>query len=423
MPTSTGTCSRRGLRLHRLFGSALLLGSILAACGTSSAAALKSPGSANASVKSQSPYYIHAILSITGAGSILGSREAKALNVLAAQVNNNGGIQGHPLKFEIEDNRTSPTVAVSLATPIISSGTPLLFVGSIVAPDQAVDALTGPSGPFIYDFSPIENPKPGSMVFAAGTPLLMDAEAYLTFLKSKAYDNLSIITSTDATGVGGYQALREALKLPQFSSMHVVAHQTFNPSAVSANTQLSIIKAANPQALIIWTTGSPLGTVLNGMSELAMDGIPTVTDNGNASQALLKNFQSVLPKHTYFPTPPFYLPPAEISNREVRAKVTSFDNAITSIGGHPGNPYALAWDPAQLVLNALQKLGVGATPGQIQNYMQNLHNVPGVFGLYNTSRLHHHGLSTSDIYMTTWNGTSFVQASGPGGTAISIPQG
>ena len=207
------------------------------------------------------------------------------------------------------------------------------------------------------------------MVFAAGTPLILDAEAYLTFLKSKAYDNVSIITSTDATGVLGYRALIEALKLPQFSSMHLVAHQTFSPSAVSANTQLSIIKAANPQALIIWTTGSPLGTVLNGMSELGMDGIPTVTDNGNASQAELKNFQSVLPKHTYFPTPPFYLPPAEISNSEVKAKVTSFDSAITSIGGHPGNPYALAWDPAQLVIKALQKLGVGATAGQIQNYM------------------------------------------------------
>ena len=149
MPASTGAHFRRGLRLHRLFVSALLFGSILAACGTSSTATLKSSGSANATVKSQSPYVIHAILSITGAGSILGSREAKALNVLAAQVNNNGGIQGHPLKFEIQDNRTSPTVAVSLATPIISSGSPLLFVGSIVAPDQAVDALAGPSGPFI----------------------------------------------------------------------------------------------------------------------------------------------------------------------------------------------------------------------------------------------------------------------------------
>ena len=66
---------------------------------------------------------------------------------------------------------------------------------------------------------------------------------------------------------------------------------------------------------------------------------------------------------------------------------------------------------------------VGATAGQIQNYMQSLHNVPGAFGLYNTSRLHHHGLSISDIYMTTWNGTSFLQASGPGGTVTSIPQG
>ena len=419
MGTSTGALLKRRTKRFRMLGSAVLLGAVMAACGTSSATAVKSSGAASTTANSQSTYVIHAILSITGAGATLGSREAKALDALAAQVNAKGGIQGHPVKFEIEDNRTSPTVAVSLATPIISSGAPLLLVGSIAAPDHAVTALAGATGPFIYDLSPIDSPKPGSMIFSAGTPLIMDAEAYLTFLKSKGYDNISIITTTDATGVQGYQALLDALKLPQFSSMQMVAHQSYDPTAVSATTQLSIIKAANPQALIIWTTGSPLGTVLNGMSEIGMESIPTITDNGNASQAALTHFQSVMPKHTYFPTPPFYLPPADISNAQVRAQVASFDQAITSIGGHPGNPYALAWDPAQLVLGALQKIGVNATASQILNYMQNLQNVPGAFGFYNTSTVHHHGLSISDIFMTEWNGSSFVQASGPGGTALS----
>lgn len=391
----------------------------LAACGSSSAASSTGTSGAAVTAKTLTPYVIHAIVSKTGAGSVLGTREAQALQLLADQVNSKGGIAGHPIKMSIQDNQTTPATAVSLATPLISSGVPFIINGSIIAPDQAVDALAGPNGPFIYDLSPIENPSPGSMVFAAGLPLRLDAEAYLTFLKSKNLNNIAEITSTDGTGVGGYQQLVTTLKLPQFSSMHLVAHQTFDPNSVNVTTQLSVIKAANPQALIIWTTGTPLGTVLNGMASLGMENIPTVTDNGNASHALLTHFSSVLPKALYFPTPPLYLPPSDITNASVKAQVAAFDTAVTSAGGHPGNPWGLAWDPANLLIGAIQKLGVNATAKQIQNYMEHLNNVPGVYGLYNTSSSHHHGLTISDIYMTTWNGNSFVKASGAGGSATA----
>ncbi len=407
-------------RLKRIQAAAVFMAGamVLAACGSSSVSSSAVTTAAAGTAKPLSPYVIHAIVSKTGAGSVLGSREAQALQILAAQVNADGGIDGHPIEMSIQDNQTTPATAVSLATPLISSGVPFILNGSIAAPDQAVDALAGQSGPFIYDLSPIENPSPGSMIFAAGPSTKFDAEAYLTFLKSKGLTKIAEITSTDGTGVDGYQQLVAALKLPQFSSMRLVAHQTFDPTSVNVTTQLSVIKAANPQALVIWTTGTPLGTVLNGMSSLGMENTPTVTDNGNASHALLTHFASVLPKALYFPTPPLYLPPADIANSSVKAQVVAFDSAVTAAGGHPGNPWGLAWDPANLLIGAVKKLGVTATAKQIQNYMEHLSNVPGVYGLYNTSSSHHHGLAVSDIFMTIWNGSSFVQASGAGGTPI-----
>lgn len=392
---------------------------LFAACGSSAPVNSSSAAPSTSSSSSKSPYVVNAILSLTGPGSFLGTREDKALHALASEMNKTGGIDGHPIEIKAQDNRSNASTAVSLATPLVSSGVSVIFNGSLTAPDKAVDALASSNGPFIYDLSPIENPPSGSMIFAAGTPLSLDAEAYLTFLKSKGYDRIAIITSTDASGVGGYKQLVSSLKSPQFSSIHLVANQSFDPSAVSATTQLSVIKAAKPQALIIWTTGSPLGTVLNGMSALGMEDIPTITDNGNTSYAELHHFASVLPKDFYFPTPLFYLPASKIPNSQVRSKVETFDKAISAIGGHPGNPYAYGWDPATLVFDALKKLGIHATAKQILQYMQNLHNVPGVFGLYNTSTEHHHGLNVSDIVMTNWTGHSFAQASGPGGTALN----
>ncbi len=417
------------LRRKRGKGRILLLGvasaAVLAACGSSSSSS--SSGSTSTTGAgggaSGTPYVIHAIVSQTGGAAFLGSREAKALQGLAALTNTQGGIDGHPVQIDIQDNQSTPQTAVSFATTLISSNVPLLFNGSVVAVDASVDALATSSGPFIYDLSPGTHPKPGSMVFSAGISTKFDAQSYLTFLKAKGLTNIAAITSTDGSGVDGFKQLQTALAEPQFSSFKLLTHQTFDPTAVSVTAQMSVIKAAKPQALIVWTTGTPVGTVFQAMSSLGMSNLPTVTTDGNAAYSELTHFSSILPKTLYFPTGALYLPPADIANAAVKAKVQAFDTVVQAAGGHPGDAWGLSWDPAQLVIGALQKLGIKATAPQILNYMQNLHNVAGVFGVYNTSVSDHRGLSTQDVYMTVWNGSSFTEVSGPGGSPLASGSG
>lgn len=411
--------NRRKWGKSRIVALGVVAATVLAACGSSSSASSASTTSSASSSSSKTPYVIHAIVSQTGLASFLGSREAKSLDALAKNVNASGGIKGHPLQIDIQDNQSSPSTAVNYATKLVSANVPFILNGSVVAVDAAVDALATPSGPFIYDLSPGTHPKPGSMVFSAGISTKFDAQSYLTFLKSKGLTNIAAITSTDGSGVDGWHQLKAALAKPEFSSFHLLTHQTFNPSAVSVTTQLSVIKSKNPQALIIWTTGSPLGTVVHGMSSLGMENIPTVTTDGNADYTELTHFASVLPKTLYFPTAALYLPPSDITNPAVKAKVVAFDKAVKAAGGHPGDAWGLSWDPAELLIGAIQHLGVKATAPQILKYMESLKNVPGLYGVYNFSTSNHRGLSTSDVYMTVWNGSSFTPVSGPGGTPAS----
>ena len=398
--------------------------SVLAACGSSGTSSSASAGpsamsSSSSKVASGTPYVMHVILPETGQGSFLGVDQGKALKALVPLTNSQGGIDGHPLQMSIQDNVSSPATAVSLATPLVSSHVPLILNGSQVPTDAAVDALATPNGPFIYDLSPGVHPKSGSMVFSAGLSTTVMAQTYLTYLKSKGITKLAEINSTDGSGVDGWNQLKATLAKPQFSAFHLLAHETFDPTAVSVTSQLSVIKAQNPQALIIWTIGTPLGTVLQGMSSLGMENIPTVTSDGNASYAELTHFSSILPQTFYFPVGPLYLPPSDISNAAVRSQVQTFDKVVASSGGHPGNAWGLSWDAGQLLIRAVKKLGINATATQILNYMQNLHNVPGVFGLYNTSASDHRGLGVSNETMTEWNGSSFTPVSGPAGAPLT----
>lgn len=384
--------------------------------GTSNTSAVTTSGGPAA--PSGSPVVFHAIVSETGTAAFLGSREAKALRALAQSVNASGGIDGHPMQVDIVDNQSNPATAVQLASPLVAQNVPFLLNGSIVAVDKAVDALATSKGPFIYDLSPGTHPTPGSMIFSAGISTASDAQAYLTYLKAKGLTKVAIINSTDGSGVDGYAQFSKVIASAGFSSMHVVDHETFDPAAVDVTTQMAKIKAANPQALIIWTTGTPLGVVLKAMSSLGMDNIPTVTTDGNAAYAELTKFASLLPSHFYFPTGPLYVPPSQLSG-PVKKTVTQFDQAVQNAGGHGGDPWGLSYDPGLLLVGALKALGINATATQILHYMENLHNVPGIYGTYNTSVSNHRGVGVNSIYMSTWNGTAFQPVSGPAGNPTS----
>jgi branched-chain amino acid transport system substrate-binding protein len=411
----------RRLRRHGRLGLLTAVGAVvLAACSSTSSSSTSSASSsaAKASSLSGAPVVFHAVIGETGSASFLGSREAKALQLLASQVNASGGIDGHKMELDIANNESTPSLAVSIASKWISQGVSFLLNGSVVATDQAVDALATSNGPFIYDLSPGVHPKPGSMVFSAGISTKSQAEAALNFLKSKGYDRIAVINETSATGVDGYNNFSTDLASGQFSGMKLVSHETFASTDSSVTTQLSNIKSANPQALVIWTTGPSLGVVFRGMDSLGMQSLPTVTTPANASVAELTSYASSRPTHLYLPTGTDYLTPAEAPS-DLQSVLSSFDTAVQKDGGHPGDPWALSYDPALLLVHALEKLGVNATAKQILSYMESLHNVPGVFGLYNTSTTNHRGVGTQSIFVTEWTGSTFKPVSGPAGQPVS----
>lgn len=414
--------SRQGSKHRVIAGSiAVCLALGLAACSSTSGSSSSTTGSKNAASSTKSPVVFHVILSETGGASFLGQTEKKSLSVFEKYINETGGIQGHPIQMDIVDNQTNPQVAVSLATPWMSGSIPFILNGSIGETDKAVDALSTTSGPFVYDLSPVEHPPANSMIFSSGFSLLSEIQADLTFFKDHGWKNIAALTSTDSSGQAGYAALTQALGEPQFSSLHLITHQVFGDTDVSVTSQLSVIKADHPQAMITWTTGTPLGTVLKGMSDLNMESLPTTADSGNGSFSEMESFGSIVPKDLYIAAGALTIPAAQLPQGAVRTQVAALQEAVHKAGLHPqgialGLGWANAWDPAYLVTKALRKIGPEANAHQILSYLEHLHGVAGTIGIYNTSPTNHRGLTTQDVYELSWNGKTFVAVSTAGGS-------
>ena len=69
----------------------------------------------------------YAILSLTGASAFVGQGSAQTLNAFERMVNRTGGIAGRPLHMIIEDDQSSPVVAVQLASQIFAKGVPAIM--------------------------------------------------------------------------------------------------------------------------------------------------------------------------------------------------------------------------------------------------------------------------------------------------------
>ena len=110
------------------------------------------------------------------------------------------------------------------------------------------------------------------------------------------------MTSADATGQDAEHGLDEAVARPENKDITVVDRAHFNITDVSVAAQMEHIRAAGPQALIAWSTGTPIATVFKGIVQAGLD-IPVATTSGNMTYAQMAEYAAFLPKQLYLPSP------------------------------------------------------------------------------------------------------------------------
>lgn len=363
------------------------------------------------------PYDIDVIVPLTGPAASLGSAEQVALQKAEAVLTGEQGIAGRPVHFVFHDDQSSPQVAVQLATQIVAAKPPVILGSGIVAMCNAMAPLMR-HGPTMYCFSPGIYPPAGSFVFSSSDATRDLAAAQIRYFRMKGMTKLGIITSTDASGQDAARNIKELVALPENKDLQVVAETTFNPTDVSAAAQIDRLKAAEPQAIIAWSTGAAIGTVFKAIQDSGLD-VPVATTDGNMTYAAMQRYADILPKTLYIPSPDWL--PGQRANEspEVAKAKQQFFGAFGQ-DGKPDAASTYAWDPAMLVVSALRKLGPNATAEQIRGYLAGLHGFAGVNGIYDFPKVPQRGLDDSSVIITVWDKAkgAWQVVSGPKGMPL-----
>jgi branched-chain amino acid transport system substrate-binding protein len=347
-------------------------------------------------------YDINVIVPLTGGASFLGKEEQKALQLGEPSINKAGGIQGQPVHFIFYDDQSNPQTGVQLANRVVAAKPAVVLGSSLVAICNAMAPLMQ-NGPAMYCFSPGVHPPKGSYVFTSSVSTLDLADALVRYFRLKGWTRLAFMTSADATGQDAERGLNEVVGRPENKDVTVVERAHFNTTDVSVAAQIEHIKEANPQALIAWSTGTPIATVFKGIVQAGLD-VPVGTTNGNMTYAQMTQYASFLPKQLYIPATGWVQHEGVITlDPAVEKAQREFFDVFKAADAKPDIAATLAWDPIMIVIDALRHLGPNATAQQVRDYIAELKGFAGINGVYDFAKTPQRGLDVQSAIVTLWS--------------------
>jgi branched-chain amino acid transport system substrate-binding protein len=366
------------------------------------------------------PYTIDAVLPITGGAAFLGMQEAAALKLFADTTNAAGGINGRMLAIAIQDDQTNAQTAVQLMSAALANHPAIVLDGGPASTCRATAALVA-NGPVEYCLTPSIHPAPGSYQFSALYSSDDILGVSLRYLRERGLKKIAVLNGTDASGQDADRILQTLIAAPENvkAGLAFVAYEHYNLTDLGVDAQLARIKAAGAQALITFTTGTAVATVLRGVQNSGLD-LPIVTSPGNMSYAQMESFAPFMPRELLFAGPPL-LVPDQLIDAGVRRAVTAFTTAFRAHGGQrPDLLAAVAWDPMELMTATLAKRGLDTPAAQLRDAIAAVRDWPGVLGRYDFRATPQRGISSSWVIMERWDRErdGWVAVSKAGGTPL-----
>lgn len=352
--------------------------------------------------QSADPVEINVILTLTGPSTFIGQGARKSLEALEGIVNKSGGINGRPVKFVFGDDQTNPQITLQLANGILAKNVSVFLGTNMIAGCRAILPLIK-DGPVDYCLTPGLHPDRGSYAFSANVSTTDLAAASMRYFIERGIKRIAILTLNDANGQDADEALGAGLEAFKAQNL-VVAHEHFGAADLSVAAQVARIKSANPQLIVAWVSGTPLGTALHAIQDAGLDGVPVLTTNANSNRAEMKQFAQILPKELYFPDQISDVAPDQIADRVTRRAVQTYIAAMAAVGiTKTDESYEANWDSAAIVIDAFRKLGAEASAPAIRDYIGNLKGFTGIKGPYDFRAYPQRGLSQNAVVMTRWD--------------------
>ena len=386
----------------------LLAVALAVALGLGGAGCSKTGASAGGSASS-APIKLGAILSLTGTYAAMGAAEKNAIELEVARINEAGGIDGRKIEVVIQDDGTDEAKAVAAATQLIDKDQVLAILGA-----------TG-TGPTMAMRSELQRAGVAQISMAGGTaitskfdPLVFQTPwsntivvpFVLNAMKSAGHTKIALLSDTGGYGKDGRDVvLAEAKK----AGMTIVSDQTFNPGDSDVSAQLTKIKSAQPQAVLLWTAGKEAAIAVKNARDLGLD-VPLFGGSGQARLEFAEGAGDAA-EGFVFGTGKSLTPSNWGEGSDEFKTVSDFADRYQEAYNEPPDIFAgHAFDAMAIVTDALKRAGSDPTPASLRDAIETTKELPGFGGVFTFTTSDHNGLTLEDLALYKIEGGAWVVA-------------
>lgn len=334
-------------------------------------------------------------VSATGPAASLGIPEKNTVALMPKT------IAGQKVNYVVLDDASDTTAAVSNTRKLIADNKVDVILGSTTTPNSLamIDAVAEAQTPMISIAASalIVEPQDGKKRWVFKTPQndIMMSLAIAEHMANNKIKTVAFVGFSDAYGEGWY---KEFAKAADLKKLQIVANERYSRTDTSVTGQVLKIMAAKPDAVLVAGSGTPAALPQKTLKERGYTGKMYQTHGVANADFLRVGGKDV--EGTFLPAGPVLvaeqLPADHPVKKSALAYVQAYEAAygkgsVSTFGAH-------AWDAGLLMTAAVPVALKKAQPGTsafrsaLRDALENIKDLPGAHGIFNTSPTDHLGL-------------------------------
>jgi branched-chain amino acid transport system substrate-binding protein len=356
-----------------------------------------------AGAQAPEPYRVGAIFSITGPGSSLGVPERDTALMLEGEVNARGGVKGpdgrlHPLKLVIYDDASDETKAVLAAKKLIDEDRVAAIVGTTLSGTSLaiLDTVQKAEVPMVSCAAAAKIVEPVAerkWIFKTPQSDALIVGALVEHLKAKGLTRVGWLNVDYAFGQLGWIEFEKAA---QKAGLTVVANEKFGQKDVDMTAQLTRVRTAAPQAVVVWSIPPSASIATKNYADLGLK-LPLFQSHGVGNKRYIE-LAGPGANGVVFPAGKLLVAEQLADNDPQRGVLLAYARDFEARYG-PRNTFGgHAWDAVKLVVGAMEKAGTDRA--KLRAAIESTRHFVGITGVFDFSPSDHNGLDRRAVVMT-----------------------
>ncbi len=342
------------------------------------------------------PVKIGALLSVTGPAAFLGAPEARTLEMLVADLNAKGGLDGRRVELVVKDTGSSPEKAVSFARQLIDEEQVFAIIGPATTGETtAVKGLAEEGKTLLLSCAAAEvivNPVTPH-VFKVAPKDRYAAEMIFARMKKMGISRIGFLSSNTGFGKAGKEQVE---KLAPEHGIQIAVSEVYDKNATDLTAEVTKLKAANVQAVLNWSIEPAQAIVLKNLRQIGL-AVPVFQSHGFANVQYARAAGAAA-EGVMFPASRIVVADALAAADPQKPVVAAYKQAyearfhedVSTFGGH-------AWDAFQLFVKAFRE-GQGDRE-KVRSALETTRGFVGTAGVFSFSPADHNGLGMDAFEM------------------------